>query len=163
MEFKETRLCQDCFCILDVDREKLKENFKELKIYPLKNPVDLENALENGWTMIVEKVLTGEVCAFLCLEEKDKINSWHYLKHTQLCKCGWIDSNFCPERLVNTDLQSWSFQKNGLMSDDSPDAFVQLEKSVPCGKNAILQFKIRFTKILPKYLHIGDVEQKQIV
>ncbi len=129
LEFKATHLCKNCSCILEVDVDKLQDSFDRLNILPLVDPSKLVPAVNDIWTVQVEDVVSGQVCAVLCLDHElaDNINSWYYQEHTKVCRCGWIGAQVCPENLVDhdgTDLET---------AAKTTSAYVQLEKSLPCG------------------------------
>ena len=129
LEFKETRLCKNCTCILFIDHDELRNQFVELDIKPLENPTDLVTAIGNDWIVQVKDVLNGQVCARLCLEHesKDNINSWHYHEDSMVCKCGWVKSYLCLEEMTIPD---WSLDNNVIQN--STGGFVQLRKMISC-------------------------------
>ncbi len=114
------------------------DKFTQLEIKPLKISTGPETEIGMRWTVQVENVLNGTVCAKLCLEHENatNINSWHYQKHDHACKCGWMESALCLQELVTHD---WSLDKNTIQ--DSTNAFVQLGKTISCSElNDILIF-----------------------
>ncbi len=132
MEFKVTRLCKTCACILEVDIDELQKRFTDLDIHPLENPASLETVIrEDKWAVMVENVVSGQVCAVLCLDHElaKNINSWHYEKSNQICRCAWVEANQCPENMVRPGLSPDQRQ-----AKEHTNAFVQLKKTVSCGK-----------------------------
>ncbi len=128
-EYKNRDLCQTCACILDVDLEDLQERFSELDILPVVSSGDLDAAIGDRWILQVEEVVSGMVCASVCLDhaKQDDINSWHYYESTQICRCGWLSSALCPENFVDT---TWS--QNDIAMVGKTNTFIQLNKTVPC-------------------------------
>ncbi len=131
-ENKDKDLCRDCQCILFIDQENVESQFNELDIKPVSNTQDLETAIarKGGWTIYVENVLNVQVCTVLCLDHKkaEELNAWRYHANNQSCKCGWVESKSCPETMVlDTEITDISLIANH-------QAFVQLKKTVPCGK-----------------------------
>ncbi len=104
--------------------------FQGFKVWPIAKPEDMEES----WTINVDKVLSSQVCAVLCLDhdKANQINAWQYQEPGQLCNCGWIESMECPEQMVasNLTLNNRSLTNAALGSN----VFVQLEKTVSCGK-----------------------------
>ncbi len=125
LENKDRTLCRKCICFMDVDHDELKGQFLELEIKPVEDP---DNVNVN-WTIEVEEVDSAQVCAALCLEHDnaDTLNSWHYKEW--ICKCGWVESTSCPERMI---VQNWTMDSLDQLGEWT--AFVQLHKTVPCGK-----------------------------
>ncbi len=140
-ENKDKDLCRDCKCMLDVNQEDLRGKFRELEIMPVEDPMSLDTVIvENeGWTVEVEDVVSVDVCSVVCLEHRkaDELNAWHYLVNAKICKCGWIESVSCPEKLT-ADNWKQDYNKNGTLME-SHNAFVQLKKTVPCGRLRILR------------------------
>ena len=130
LEGKDTTLCQNCSCMLLVKSDDLQEDFETFDIQPFEYATDFFKVIGN-WTVEVEEVLSGPVCAVLCLdhEKHDQINAWHYDKENLFCTCGWVESSKCPEYLVRTN---WTLMALDLTREE--DSFVQLGKTVPCGK-----------------------------
>ncbi len=137
-ENKDRGLCRDCSCILVINQQDLGDQFKALEIKPVANPQDLEIAVgykKNGWEVYVENVVSVEVCGVLCLDHKnaDELNAWHYQIDDQICKCGWVESKSCPDKMV-MDLESGPTGMDVATATKQHSAFVQLRKTVPCGK-----------------------------
>ncbi len=130
-ENKDRALCRDCTCVLKVDQEEFKDDFKTLRIQPVEDQEYLKTAVGNSWTIEVDDVVSGEVCAVLCLEheKKNELNAWSYQMNEKKCKCGWIESTSCPEKFVTNN---WTLER---ISEYS--AFIQLEKTVSCGESNI--------------------------
>ncbi len=133
LENKDRTLCKYCTCILEVDHEELMEKFDELTIKPSENPESLDNAIGSSWTVEVEDVITSQVCTVLCLDHKrvDELNAWHYESINRICRCGWVESNLCPETMV---VHNWTFDNTVQLLTSSDNVYVQLEKTVPCSK-----------------------------
>ncbi len=133
-EYKDKGLCKDCKCILDVDQEQMRSRFKALEVRPFVNPASLETVIRGDSVIEVQNVVSLEVCSVLCLDHKrsDELNAWHYLVNEKICRCGWVDSKSCPEKMVNHD---WTIDKADAMEDHR--AFVQINKTVSCGKSII--------------------------
>ena len=131
LEAKITTHCKNCSCILKVDQNKLLGQFKELEVAVFKTNLDIDT----DWSVKVEDVISGYVCAVLCLDHdsKDQINTWRYNLNTRQCKCGWTESTKCPENLV----QEASI--DNLLAEKS---YVQLKKTVPCGNKIALYYCI---------------------
>ncbi len=129
LEFKVTTLCQDCSCILAIDVDAIGASIKDLNIKPLAHPGQLA-AFNATATLQVIDVVSAPVCAMLCLQhdKADKINAWHYFGHVQFCKCGWIQSEHCPGKVVQSE---WTFNT---VSDLEDHSFIQLNKTLPCGR-----------------------------
>ncbi len=129
LELKDTTLCKNCSCILEVEPEKLQQTFTDLDIKPLENIDDIESLVER-WIVEVEDVVSGPVCAVLCLDhdKTDNVNVWQFSKQERLCRCGWIESNLCPAQLVNLD---WTLDE---MLALIHGAYLQMIKTIPCGK-----------------------------
>ncbi len=141
LEFKETKYCKSCACILDVDQGRLRNLFSQLNILPVDKPTDVEIAMERSIVEVikVEDVVSGGVCGVLCLDHEARngeLNSWIYLEDEKICKCGWIESVLCPEKMVNN---SRPLDIDGLTNATST-AFIQLGKTVPCGKSLNLAY-----------------------
>ncbi len=138
-ENKDENLCRDCKCILEVNKDDMVKKLLTLDIKPVGNPGALEAVIGLGgntdqWTVEVQNVVSVEVCSVLCLNHKnaDELNAWHYLLNERICRCGWVESKYCPEKMT---LDHWT-----IISDQSNDtvilehsSFVQLNKTVPCG------------------------------
>ncbi len=136
-ENKDKGLCRNCTCVLKIDHEDLVKKFKTLDIKPVEDVDKLQTAIDissNGWTVEVEDVLSVQVCTTLCLEheEVDKLNAWHYNVSDSKCKCGWVESNACPEKMVIND---WIADTQSL---DHYFGYVQLYRTVPCGKPLLM-------------------------
>ncbi len=135
LEFKNTELCKNCSCVLDVDLDQMLWQFEDLNIMPIANPEDLDPEIEECWTTIeVDDVMSSQVCAMLCLDhyKASQINAWQYQERDQLCKCGWIVSMACPETLVSSN---WTLDNSSLSNTAlGTNVFVKLEMTVPCGK-----------------------------
>ncbi len=133
LEGKDTTLCQNCSCILSVDESQLEQDFDQLNIQPLVDPMKFFDVIGN-WSVKVEDVVTGPVCSVLCLEpkKKDQINAWHYDKRERFCSCGWVESTRCPEDLVIM-AEEKDLDMSALSMTRQFDAFLQLGKTVPCG------------------------------
>ncbi len=130
LEFKATHLCKNCSCILTVDSKKLIEQFKSLGIRPLKNPGEFKSVIQKDIDITVEDVISGPVCAVLCLDserEADSINSWEYRQSQKTCQCGWIESTMYSNDLVIKDWTLTNVTANLTMFN----TFVQLNKTIP--------------------------------
>ncbi len=145
-EYKDKGLCRDCKCILDVDKDSLDKNFEALNILPVNKPEKLQALLDsaNGWTVEVEEVISSKVCSILCLQHKklDELNAWHYRVNERLCQCGWVHSASCPEQMVtsaSTKGSFWTLDDAAAMNYTT--AFIQMEKTVPCGRFNTRQLK----------------------
>ncbi len=149
LEFKDTKLCKKCACILQVDDVKLLDHFRDRDILPLENPNALETAVNNKWTVKVEGVVSGKVCSMLCIEHQNQtyINSWHYQTMPKgLCRCGWVESVHCPRETMMVDYK-WTLNTSAL-SDSDQGAFVQLKKVVPCRKLLLFHKKTMMIRSL---------------
>ncbi len=139
-ENKNRRLCRDCKCILAVDNWELEKHFAELDIKHVKDQESLANAIaknnKNGWSVKVEDVVSLEVCSLLCLEHKkaDELNAWLYQANQQICLCGWIESQSCPEEMVTDNLNWEDANATQETITIQRTAFIQLAKTVPCGR-----------------------------
>ncbi len=129
LEIKDTTLCQNCSCILTVEPKKLHQTFSELQIKPPNKPGKIDKAIED-WTVKVDDVISGQVCAVFCLdsEKGDTVNAWQYQENKRGCKCGWIKSTICPEDLVQTD---WKLDS---VRNLTQSPFIMLERTLPCSK-----------------------------
>ncbi len=142
-EFKNKALCKTCACILEVDIGKLNESFNTLDIRPLQNATSvLDSGSSSRQIVRVENVVSGQVCAVLCLdhEKKTLINAWYYNKAKRVCHCHWMMSTHCPENLVKPEwtFSELDFEKDILMPISKVStAFIQLRKTVPCSKSMI--------------------------
>ncbi len=135
-ENKDKTLCGKCACMLDIDHEELANKFTTLEIKPVEDPAKLAVQIEE-WTVEVEDVVSWNVCAVLCLNHPgaNELNTWHYQYDELLCKCGWVHSFQCPEKIVS---QNWAMRisMNESVSDIDSISFntsVQLNKTVSCG------------------------------
>ncbi len=131
-ENKDESLCLDCTCRLEVNIAELEKQFNALEIHPIEDMESLQVATVGscGWTIEVKEVLNMSVCSVPCLEheEADEVNAWHY--QGGICRCGWIESKYCPENMVN---KNWTTGiENGGFLDHM--AYVQLNKTVGCGR-----------------------------
>ncbi len=144
-ENKNTDLCRECKCIIDVDFENMYETFGELQIKPVWDSEKFHALIETSWSVIkVDDVISGQVCAALCLEHEmaDEFNAWHYHVNDEICNCGWVDSASCPEEMVanywsnDTVLKMSTFVKR--------KAFIQIEKTVPCCTFLASQLRVSF-------------------
>ncbi len=143
LENKDRDLCKDCTCQMTVDEVELANQFSALDIKPVKDPPRLEAAIEitNGWALVVEDVVSLPVCAMVCLEHKDsdKLNTWHYQFNERLCKCGWVHSSNCPEKMAKSNWTLAATGTGGLFADNISNetrqdvsTIVQMNKTVPC-------------------------------
>ncbi len=130
LEIKDRTLCQNCSCILLIDREKLRQQFSDWEIKPLNNPDAIDGPIER-WVVTVEEVVSSPVCTVLCLDhsKQDSINAWHYREDDQICRCGWIEASPCPKNLVHLD---WDLDTK-LQDLTHFTAFLQMTKTLPCG------------------------------
>ncbi len=138
LEIKATHLCRDCKCQLTIDQDKLQQQFADLAVAPLKSleVLTIEDNAIFDWTAMVETVVSGPVCAVLCLENDAPVNLWTYHSSFQVCKCGWIHSGIqCPEDLVNTTWTSSNVTAD-LFDAGNGTVFVQLEKTLACSNYA---------------------------
>ena len=132
LENKDTLMCKVCTCKLKVDNGLLDNGFKELEVKQLKHSDDFDSIV----TTVVAKVdqmLSQEVCSVLCLLEHDKrdqINAWHYNKGRRQCQCAWIESIYCNVIEKNLDQSVMDVQTSVF---DSTSAFIQMNKTIPCG------------------------------
>ncbi len=126
-ENKDIGLCRNCTCILSVDRKELEDQMNGLAVRPVEDPMAIEN---EAWTIEVEDVASVQVCTIVCLdhEKNDELNAWLYIKDERVCKCGWVESTFCPEKIVIVD---WTWKDNQSM------AFIQLNQTVSCGQYSL--------------------------
>ncbi len=138
---KVRTLCLNCTCILEVDPEKLRDDFRAWEIRPVDNDESLQTAIGDlgGWTLEVEDVISLKVCTVLCLDHKkaDELNAWHYLVNKEICRCGWVESESCPEKMTKDD---WKWENTTDLDFVGGNAFVQLAKTVPCGKKLLQYF-----------------------
>ncbi len=94
-EHKDRTLCLECDCILDINKEDLKKQFKSSEVVAIERI-----GAESWWTIIVEDVVSLFVCARVCLEHdnaNEEVNAWNYLVGERICRCGWIPSTACPK------------------------------------------------------------------
>ncbi len=134
LENKDRTLCRKCACMLHVDEGELFERFEELEIKQAEGPENLRSAMaDGGITVEVKNVVSGLVCATLCLDHKkaNLLNAWHYQQNTETCTCGWVESGSCPERMVAK--QSNYNHSYLVMNGTNIHAFVQLAKTIGCG------------------------------
>ncbi len=134
LEFKNTKLCKNCTCVLSVDLAKLQTQFIDNNIKPLeKVPSPSYNNNNNNPRKVVHvfDVISSAVCAVLCLDHSlgDLINTWQY--NAGVCTCSWILSWSCYEKRVDSD---WSLINVQGLTTPNNDTFVQLNKIVPCGR-----------------------------
>ena len=130
LEFKATHLCKNCSCIQTVDQDKLMDQFNSLGIRPLANPGKFSSVIQKDLIITVEDVISGPVCAVLCLDserEADSINSWEYRQSQKTCQCGWIEATMYPDDLVIKDWHLTNVPANLTMFN----TFVQLSKTIP--------------------------------
>ncbi len=137
LEAKVTKLCKNCSCILSVNRDDLQLEFSSLTIRPLEKTINFSTVI-GDWTVEVTDVVSGPVCAILCLshEANDRINAWHYDGQSLVCTCGWVESAICPEdKIVMPDNgnQTTLIDYDAIVMTRELHAFVQLGKTVPCG------------------------------
>ncbi len=141
LEHKDKSICQNCSCILAVDRNELKLEFELWQVQPLQDQTMdfFVNVAIEDLTMTVQDVVSGEVCAILCMKESDKadnFNAWHYDNVSLSCQCGWIESTTCPDIFVQT---SWTdMEPENDLNNPAGVSFVQLAKTIPCS-NKYLQ------------------------
>ncbi len=130
---KDRTLCRKCDCILEVDEEELNDQIGELMIKPLEHAESLDNSSSVDWKIEVEEVISVQVCAVLCLDHDEayELNSWLYDANDRVCKCGWVDSTFCPEQKTISNWTLPTVEQLGMI--DNVSAFVQLTKTVACG------------------------------
>ncbi len=130
LENKIKANCDYCPCMLDIDQKNLENQFRELNIKPVKDHESLESFIES-WTVEVEHVVAEEVCAVFCLDhhKADELNAWDY-DSEGICRCGWVESKSCPEKLLVAD---WTLDKDMAMFMSRGTTFVQLYKTVSCG------------------------------
>ncbi len=128
LEIKDTSLCRNCSCILDVNPDQLKQDFDDLLIKPVRKHTQLSDI--SHCIVTVQDVVSESVCAVLCLDHdmENSINTWRYHNNSKVCKCGWVDSMQCPESMVKA---SWELRK--ISSLQKYDTFIQLKKTIPCG------------------------------
>ncbi len=137
LEMKNTHLCRQCQCILDVDPHKLEDYIIHLDI----REIALTEAKEQQVLLTVDNVVSGQVCATLCLEHdnRDYFNSWSYFQKTSDkeqggCMCSWTSSvSLCsgPARnLPTVDFNDFNADHNVTLTK----MFVQVEKTLPCGE-----------------------------
>ncbi len=136
-ENKDKALCRNCTCVLNIDISKLEAQLEQLEVRPVRDPGRLVTAIakRDGSMVEVEDVVSLEVCSLLCLEHKRayEINAWHYLVNEQVCLCGWVDSVNCPRKMALTFDDSINESSN-------LRAFIQLKKTVPCGRNIFIVY-----------------------
>ncbi len=140
-EHKDEGLCRDCECILEVNQGELVKQFESLEIKPVRHPESLDIAVQtnnNRWTVEVKYVVSVQVCSVLCLEHElaDELNAWHYLIDEKNCRCGWVHSASWPEKMI---IKDWRLDNETDSSSNNdgppmPNAFVQLQKTVPLGR-----------------------------
>ncbi len=127
LEAKVRKHCKNCSCILTAKPEKVQEKLLKMDVKAVtSDPGDVILS----WTVTVEEVISGPVCAVLCLDHKqiDQINAWHYNNKSQLCRCGWTKHTICPENLKS---RKWAMNR---VFNSSGDVFVALNKTIPCRK-----------------------------
>ncbi len=137
LEIKDTTMCRNCSCILAVDADRLKDQFNDLLIKPVRKSIandiqQVNNAIKD-WIVSVDEVVSGHVCAVLCLDhdQENSINAWRYNNNAQVCKCGWVSSMLCPEEtLVKPD---WKLRDLGNLL--KYNIYMELRKTVFCGKS----------------------------
>ncbi len=132
LELKDRTLCSNCSCILTIKPEELRQQFLDLEIKPLSDPAKYPSVNKIAGVK-VEDVVSGPVCATLCLdpERGDDINAWRYRASKQICQCSWIKSTACPKTIVDLD---WTLTSVTTLTSDQDNAFVQLGKTIPCSK-----------------------------
>ncbi len=134
-EFKNTIYCQNCSCVQTVDPLALIEQFDKLEIKPFKNPNDIAPLAER-WTIKIANVVSRQVCAVLCLDDErsNRANAWDYFEIDEVCRCGWINSTFCPENKVTIN---WELEDISMSPSLTRVAFVQLNRTVPCSIRSV--------------------------
>ncbi len=141
-ENKDKFLCRNCVCMLKIDHGEQLKQFNALEVTPFADAKSLDTAIGNkGWTVEVEDVVSLPVCAQLCLDHEiaNELNAWHYRVNERICNCGWVESRSCPEKMVISDW-TWKYLENSTVEDNMGyNAFIQLNKTVSCGKYINLQ------------------------
>ncbi len=135
LENKDRTLCRNCTCRLIIDKTELRRQFKELEIKPAQDPDSLKAVIvaDTAGKIVVEDVVSSQVCAALCLEHEkaDQLNSWHYEVDKVICRCGWVHSALCPHTMVTGN---WTLKAESTLENSTDIAFVQLNKTVLCGR-----------------------------
>ncbi len=73
LEIKDTTLCKVCSCNLTVDLDDLQQQFEDFNVKPLKDAKVLIDKDIDEWIVVeVEDVVSGSVCAVLCLDHNEK-------------------------------------------------------------------------------------------
>ncbi len=127
---KDTALCKVCTCDLVVEKDELQERILEVNLAKLENVDDFER-LTKVSSMVVEDVVSLEVCSMVCLDrDLDNVaNAWKYDKVGRTCECSWITS----DSLCLTEVSlSHSHQFEILEHVEQDAAFIQKEKIVSC-------------------------------
>ncbi len=158
LELKDTTLCKNCSCRLKVELDELQLQFDELNVKPIKNPDWLINKAIGDWIVEVESVVSGQVCAVLCLDHDkgEAINSWIFDSKTGngTCRCGWTNSIHCPENLVETEIGEPHIHVTETLLQPG-NLFFQLQKTVPCGSNLIFPTWLSHLKALINTLQVA--------
>ncbi len=132
LEAKIRTQCKDCSCKAVIEPEKILKQFKDLSIEPIKVNGE-EQLLIDIKVANIEEVVSNVTCAVICLEhqKRNDINVWQYHAEIQLCRCGWMKSQYCPKLKV---LPGWKLGNIDAMNESS--SYIQLAKTVPCGEQS---------------------------
>ncbi len=149
LQDKATHLCNVCTCKIDFDEKELLSDFDKHRVKVFVDSVDF-SAVTVNLIKTVHDVVDVNVCSMICLDKKHTSlsNAWILLKDKEQCQCTLVETLICYDT-DNSDIRIKPFLGElGYLNKDSV-AFIQLDKTVPCGKLAnILYCHAQYNVIL---------------
>ena len=135
---KDTSLCETCTCKMPVNTTELKAKLESTDVRMFQNLSDYESLIWKT-SKVFNNIISEEACFAFCLdsEVQELVNGWRLNRETNTCTCSWLKSTKC---LTTMDLATVTFQNYSELSLASTKAFVQIAKTVDCGRNH-LKFK----------------------
>ncbi len=160
-EDKDTTLCNVCTCKKDVNEEELIIDFDQHQVQIFLDSNDYIEVKVND-IKTVRDVENFQVCSMICLDKlfNTRSNAWIYLKGNEQCKCALAKTTFC---YVNgSSIRLKPFQGDtGYFAEDSV-AFIQLDKTIPCGNpSSEIHFNKNTTSFLSQDVFIMKLQQKK--
>ncbi len=134
LEEKATHLCKVCTCKIEIDEQQLEIDFDNHRVRVFADGNNFTSVKERV-IKTVEEVVSIDVCSVICLdkEHNSRSNAWIFIKESEQCQCALVETTICYDN-NDRNLSIKPFKRDpGYLSQESV-AFVQLDKTVPCGK-----------------------------
>ncbi len=138
LEKKANHLCNVCTCKMDIDEEELHSDLEHHRVELFEDSDDF-SAVTVSIIKTIQDVIDLNVCSMICLDKEHTSlsNAWIFIKDIDQCQCTLVETTICYDT-DGSGIRVKPFLGQLRSLDKDTLAFIQLDKTLPCGKLIIL-------------------------